>query len=194
MEGGESRFEVLLLGIPAFVLILLNGCEALAAGLASGPVTYTADAMTAFIVSFVLAILLLFGLVVYSVVDDPAVRGLASTTLILSGSFSLWVGGGFLIGFVLAVVAGVIGVTFAYAPLPPDEPWAPARSSRDVQGSTAASLSATPPSAVPSDDSAEPTVVRYCPKCDSKNPATLRVCRRCGATLAAADASSSGRT
>jgi hypothetical protein len=191
MEGGEARWEVLLLGIPAIILILLNGGADLAiGGVASGPIQFTTDADTAFLVSFVLGVLLFFALVLYWVTDDPTARSFSATILILFGSFSLWAGGGFLVGSVLAVIAGVIGVVFAYAPLPPETPWVPTPSYRHDEDPTTASLSPTPPSDDLPARSSEPTIVRYCPKCDSKNSVNARACQQCGAALAPADSTS----
>jgi hypothetical protein len=178
MDVGESRSEVVLLGFAAVALLLLNGFEDLAVAAVTGaPLQFTTDAEIAGWVSILIAVLLVLALVAYWMSEEPTTRGALSVLLILLGSFSIWVGGGFFVGFLLAVIAGVVGIIFAHSPLPPGTPWIPSPPSTT-------SPAPSPPSETPPSHSAQGMVVRYCPKCEAKNPADSKICQNCGTALA----------
>ncbi|MCI4352582.1 MAG: zinc ribbon domain-containing protein [Thermoplasmata archaeon] len=179
MYDGEARIEVILLGIPAVLLILINGIVYLAA-VASFPTPLQVSGPVVFlgVVDIGLAILLGFVLLFYLLSDDSLRRGSLSALIVILGAFSLWLGGGFVVGFVLAIIAGVIGIVFAQSPLPPKTP-----EGLYSQPTTPVVSQTTPHSEALLPRSAGSMIVRYCPKCDARNSGDARICQNCGATL-----------
>jgi hypothetical protein len=186
MADTHPRIEVLLLGGLGALLILVNGIALLVLSTAQpASIQFTNDVESAGAASVFEALLLALFLVLYWVADQPGVRGVWAALIAMVGALSLWSGGGFLVGLVLTLTAGVVGILLA----------------RPVAVSGYPPLAA-PPVAPPSDSSPMPPlfpapagtdatlvhrgrVVWFCPKCDSENPIDSRVCGNCGTTIRA---------
>jgi len=192
----EPGFEVLLLGAVGTLLIFVSGVAdfvlAASAASASAPIQFTSDAVTLGVVNMVLTVLLTIFLLVYRVADDAAGLSLVGTLIAIVSAFSLWVGGGFLVGFVLAFTAGVLAVVLANIPEAPQWLTPPLVSSDSSPKSP--TTEGLPPAAgapLPENPEAPPstgeaglgrrTIVWICLKCDHENPTSALVCGSCGA-------------
>jgi hypothetical protein len=196
VAGQQPAFEVLILGAIGGLLVLLNGAVdlwiAATASAVSAPIQFTDDAAILGAVSILLAILLGVILLYYWVSVDSGALSLSGTFLAIVAAFSLWVGGGFLVGFVLSFTAGVLAVVLANLPTPSLEPAPPAIGPRSTIADQAIS---SPPSPVGPPPTVAPerppppggtwqatqgNVVWFCPKCDFQNPLATRICGNCG--------------
>jgi hypothetical protein len=188
MADEGSRFEVTVLsGLGAF-LIFVNSLVAFAvasvAGSYSAPLEVTADLVAIGAFALVLAILIWLFTWLYSSSHDPQSRTVWCLLITILAGFSLWTGGGFVVGFVLALAGGLLGILLSRAPqvilagpvpapspVTPPVPFAPFGT--PLSGGGAASTA-------PASFTGRTGVVWYCQKCDGENPSGGRVCRNCG--------------
>lgn len=115
--GVNPRLEVLILGGLGTFLIFLNGVVYLVLGATfTAPIQFTTDAITVGLANILLTILLAALLWWYSDSPDPDDQGLSATLIVVVSAFTLWVGGGYDVGFVLAFTAGALGIVLAHLP------------------------------------------------------------------------------
>ena len=192
----QPGVEVLVLGVVGALLILANGIVdliiAASSAAVSAPIQFTTDATTLGTVNVVLAILLMIFLGLYMGADGPGGLSVWGTLIAILGAFSLWVGGGFIVGFVLVFTAGVLAIVLANIPEgPPQWPDSLPASYPSPRTDTEAGHP-TRPGGAPAPAAAEPptpvggtwmprgTVVWFCRKCDYQNPVGTQVCGKCG--------------
>jgi hypothetical protein len=190
MGGRDPAFEVVVLGGIGTFLIFLFGVVVLAlAGSISGTVQVTADVDTLGAVSIFLAILSAIFLFLYWDSVDTGAQRVWGILLALMGAFSLLVGGGFLLGFLLNFTAGIVAVILANLPdtpsflsNPPERPGAAARTTEDRydEGSPSTPTEAKPSAPTSMWMPAGGTLVWLCLKCDHQNPISTQVCESCG--------------
>ena len=114
MTGADSATEVTVLGGVGTGLIFVNAIVDLLLGsIPSAPLQFSADALALGAAGVIVSILLTAFLFLYSDSVDTDAQSLWGMLLALMGAFSLWLGGGFLIGFVLVFAAGVLAVILA---------------------------------------------------------------------------------
>lgn len=191
MTPSEPQFEVSILGVIGVVLIFINGVVVLVIGTIGSPsIQFTQDAVVAGVASLFLAILLGTFLGLYWDSTDTEDQSTWGTLIVIVGAFSLWFGGGFVVGFVLAVTAGVLAIVLSHLPQTTFRTDSFATRSRATfrrapglspQGVPAAPV---PSEATPPTDASAPipgTVVWYCMKCGSRNRLDAAVCATCGA-------------
>ena len=115
MTGADSATEVTVLGGVGTILILLNAIVDIAEGtVPSAPLQFSTDALALGAAGIFLTILLAVFLFRYSDSVDTDAQNLWGMLLAIAGAFSLWLGGGFLVGFVLVFSAGVLAVILAH--------------------------------------------------------------------------------
>jgi hypothetical protein len=191
MADEGSRYEVTVLGGLGALLILINGLVdfyvAAVGSTYSAPVEFTNDLIGVGLVSVLFAVLLAVFVLLYHGSESSTTRGAWALLITIFAAFSLWTGGGFLVGFLLAFVGGVIGIVLAGSshetpiwavPAPvPSSPSGPV----PTPGAPAAMAAPNPASSpLPPRLSG---IVWYCRRCECDNPTDSRVCRHCGTPL-----------
>ncbi len=163
--GRAPESEVLALGAVGAFLVLANAVGDLALGLVYAPLSAGADPVISGVFGVILAIIMMACVGMYGAQDDPDEQKGWGTALAIFAAFSLWTGGGFLAGFVLAFTGGILAVILVHvheAPL--------------VDHRTGPSSSKPPPSG---GGPAPPPTGWACPKCGWKNPADTPLCEQC---------------
>ena len=199
MAGGERSFEVIVLGIVGTILILVEGVVVLvAASSVSAPVEIAGILSALGGIDIFLGIVLVILFVLYSMSEDPVGQSAWGTIIAVVGAFSLLVGGGFLVGFVLVFTAGVLAVILANLPETPSwvAPWPPRSIDpatgevvgdlRSQRGPPPAAAAQPPPPAGGTWMATRERVVWFCLKCDFQNPTDTQVCGNCGTPRARA--------
>lgn len=115
----DSRIEVKMLVYPGAFLIFLCGLVVAIAGTYySGIVSLSSIAVvdSAAVGGAAMFLGILIGLLGWIYGGSPELHGGLGALIILVGSFSLWVGGGFLVGAVLVIVAGILAIVLRPGP------------------------------------------------------------------------------
>jgi glycerol uptake facilitator-like aquaporin len=114
--ASDNPEVVVLGGIGAF-LILVNGVVEAVTG-AIVPLQVTGYFVAEGVGEVFAALVLFVCLVMYWQEEEPSGEGGWGTAIVVVSALSLIAGGGFLIGFLLAFVAGTLAIVLARLPLP----------------------------------------------------------------------------
>ncbi|HKN07199.1 MAG TPA: hypothetical protein VJ021_06340 [Thermoplasmata archaeon] len=190
MAGRDAAFGVVVLGAIGTLLIFVFGVVVLAlAASVSAPIQFTTDVVTVGAVSILLAILSAIFLFLYWDSVDTGDQAAWGVLLALMGAFSLWVGGGFFVGFLLTFTAGIVAVILANLPdapsssIYPSVPTSPRdRTTADRHGEEGLVTPTEPKPSAPNAMwmPAGGILVWLCLKCDHQNPINTQVCENCG--------------
>lgn len=178
--GAEARGEVLALGVVSASLIFLQGVVEIASGAyVVAPLGAPLGGASASDGGASVLLSLVVGVLCWTYNDEPSRAGACGVGMIIATSMSLWVGGGFLVGFVLGAIGGTLAIV-----LPP----APIYVGPSIDEGTEAGRRGTGPFEASTGNAArptfsEPSVVRYCPDCWAANDPRAAVCRDCGKVL-----------
>lgn len=176
----------------AFVLSLIGGIFILLWGLfivsigvaaQSAFIVYSGDVITLGAVEAILGLLIMvFGVLLYMTPEHHVVYGVLVLLLAVVSLIGL---GGLVIGFILALIGGILGITHKPEPdvvvvspypayYPQGSPYAP-----PSPGYTQPMF----PSGYPSGAAPSPPAERYCPACGAPNSRSAAFCARCGRPL-----------
>ena len=190
MAGRNPALGVVVLGAIGTLLIFVFGVVVLAlAASVSAPIQFTTDVVTLGAVSILLAILSAIFLFLYWDSVDTGDQGVWGVLLAVMGAFSLWVGGGFFVGFLLTFTAGIVAVILANLPdapsssIYPPEPTSPRDWTTTDHPAEEGPPTATEPKPPPPTAMWMPaggTLVWLCLRCDHQNPISTQVCENCG--------------
>ena len=163
----------------AFILTLIGGIFILLNGLYDAAVLAFVGSVAlsiipglgALLIAFAI-IALLFGLVIIfgaiRMRAAPESARMWGIIVLIVSLISLVTGGGFVIGFILALVGGILAMT-----------WHPPMVSQPAWGQPAASMG------MPGSAPAPAAGQKFCGSCGSPNPAGAQTCSKCGAALPA---------
>lgn len=175
-----AKTEVLLLGSIGALLVFIEGIAQLAIGASfSQVIPYSSLGVIIWVglLNLVLGVVLWWLCFAYYV--RPERGGVYGAGMVIAAAFTLWLGGGFLVGLILALLGGLLAILLpARAPLRfPTEDWdtAPVDSDR-----TPTFSSAQHP--LPGLE-ARGVVTRYCPHCWTENRPEATVCGHCNSGL-----------
>ncbi len=166
------------------VLVVIEGALEVAIGIVVASVGIAGAGLAAGLGAAAIllgVVLLVLGAVYYFSPDLHVGLGAA---IIVVATFSLLLGGGFIIGFILAVIGGILALALSH-----DDAFGPMDWVRPaVRPTTVASGgSPSPPPAVGAPGAAQmftsATVVRFCLVCGAQNPLRNAQCRACGSAL-----------
>jgi hypothetical protein len=183
-----SRFDIAALGVLGAFFILLNaGVDLYAAavgGSYSAPLAFSNDFVGLGLANALIALSLVLFVRFYSIAKDQTARGTWCLLVTVFAAFSLWSGGGFLVGFVLSFTAGAIGIILtSSSPTPPffalPTP-VPSPSPNPMPDPGIASANGAPTAAPPTLPPPLSGVIWYCRRCECDNPTDSRTCRHCG--------------
>lgn len=187
----DPREEVLILGALGTFLIFAYGLATLVIGVTiTAPAEFGQDALTVGLAGVALSIVLGILLFAYYGSTDSEVQSTLSLLIATFSAFSLWVGGGFVVGFILAFTGGVLGIVLAHLPRPPSNFFTTTAGPRPAPGSgPEPALPTAPRPAGPAKGDrvasswtpGQETVVWFCMKCDGVNSIDQQSCRKCGA-------------
>jgi len=114
MPDQELPTEVLVLGAVGTLLIFANGVADLLLGFTvPAPLQFTTNATVAGMVGILLTVFMSIFLFLSWDSTDSREQSTWGTLLAMFAAFSLWLGGGFLVGFILAFAAGILIILLA---------------------------------------------------------------------------------
>jgi len=183
MAAADPRTEVLVLGALGTVLIATNAIVLFALGSAPfAPAVVSNVAYLAGGIALLIALALGVLLYLYSDAADTNAQVTYSTLIVIAGGLALFVGGGFNVGTLFTVVAGVLGIVLARLPDSLEEKEPSTKSPADLRPPpTEARVprpSNAPTSSVPPSMS---SVVWFCMRCGATNRPEDSNCIGCGA-------------
>jgi len=111
MSRADTYTEILVLGGFGALLIFINAGLDMWTGTESGsPIQFIAWSITLGLAGVVVAILIALFVALYWKAPSAEEQRDFVTLVALFSAFSLWIGGGFLVGFILAFTAGILGL------------------------------------------------------------------------------------
>lgn len=174
-----------VLSLVGGIFILLWGLVIVAAGFAaqSAYILYSGDVIGLGAVETILGLLVIvFGVLLFMTPEHHVVYGVL---ILLFAVVSLIGLGGLIIGFLLALIGGILGITFkpepdvvVVNPYPTYYPPGPAGAPQPP-GYGQPTYPVTYPAGAP----AAPTAERYCPACGAPNSRSATFCAKCGRPL-----------
>lgn len=127
-------------------------------------------------------IAIIFGLVIVFLAlrlkSNPASVRTSGVVILVLALISLLGGGGFFIGAILALVGGVLALTWRSPTAPPSAYGQPGYGMPMGQPGAPPPWGAPPPAPMQAG-----AAQRFCPSCGSPNPPNARFCEKCGAPL-----------
>jgi Family of unknown function (DUF6114)/zinc-ribbon domain len=164
------------------ILILLYGFAEIAeAILFSSVLESIVPGATALVISLgALAVVFGLGIILlgFRLKSRPASARTSGVIILVLSLVSIIGGGGFFIGLILALIGGILAITWR-----PPEP-SPPMYGRPAYGSPIPPASATTPWASPPSPPLQPGVAqRFCSSCGSPNVASAQFCAKCGAPM-----------
>lgn len=119
--------------------------------------------------------------------NNPEIHVGLGTVMIIVAAITFWVGGGFGVGSILALIGAIFAVALPHsdaipAPPPPAPIDEPAFVPRSATGIPADDYAAGEPTKLTNTFTAA-TIVRYCLTCNEQNPPENLNCSKCGTPL-----------
>lgn len=190
MPAKDPSVEVVVLGAIGALLMFANGVADVVFGSAElGPLQYEQNVVLAGLLGMLFAVLLGFFLGAYWESHRSDDLSLSGMLIVIVAALSLWAGGGFVVGFVLALTAGALAIVLARFPDVPPDPLAPGLGRRAARTGRSNSSPPGDPPRNETRDSEGPAPawtpglgpgVWFCRKCGLENRFNSASCSSCG--------------
>lgn len=197
-EAADPRLVVATLVVLAAILNLVEGAVEVSLGDSLVAQFPSAGVLAGYGAISILFAFVLFVLTIYYYLD-PELHAALGTGMIVIAVFSLLVGGGFLVGFILALIGGIFAVALPHADAVDDLPPLEIARRYDLARQNdiarrAAQLAESPTKERTQPESTskpvayaypfgEGKIVRYCPRCGGRNPLESTNCSACGMAM-----------